>query len=59
MPKFDIKLTVFRTIEAKDIDEAEAIADSQKAMVMRLGLADDLGWEGAVTRIALKNTKGN
>lgn len=54
MPKFDIELTVFRTVEAANIDEAEAIADSQKAMVLRLGLADDLGWEGAATRIAQK-----
>ena len=57
MPKFDIELTVFRTVEAANMDEAEAIADSQKAMVLRLGLADDLGWEGAATRIAQKTEK--
>jgi len=58
MPKYDIELTFYRTVEAKDIDEAEAIADYEKGRLVNNGLAGDLGWEGAATRIALKSGKG-
>lgn len=59
MPKYDIELTLYRTVEADNIDEAEAIADYEKGRIVNNGLAGDLGWEGAATRIALKPTKGN
>jgi hypothetical protein len=56
MPKYDIELTLYRTVEAKDIDEAEAIADHEKAHIVYW--ADKHGWEGAATRIARKAEKG-
>lgn len=59
MPKYDIELTLYRTVEADNIDEAEAIADYEKGRIVNNGLAGDLGWEGAATRIARKDTKGN
>ena len=59
MPKYDIELTLYRTVEADTIDEAEAIADYEKGRIINNGLAGDLGWEGAATRIARKDTKGN
>ena len=57
MSKYDIKLTLYRTVEANNIYEAEAIADHEKAHIVHW--ADKNGWEGAATRIALKNTKGH
>jgi hypothetical protein len=57
MPKYDIELTLYLTVEADGIAEAEAMADHEKAHIMHW--ADKNGWEGAATRIALKDTKGN
>ena len=55
MPKYDIELTLYRTVEANNIDEAEAIADREKARIVDNGFAGDLGWQGAATRIAQKD----
>lgn len=52
MPKYTVELTLHRTVEADDIDHAEEMADSQKDMVVRTALADNLGWELAVLRVA-------
>jgi hypothetical protein len=57
MPKYDIELTLYRTVEADNIDEAEAIAAHEKAHIVHW--ADKNGWQGAATRIARKDTKGN
>lgn len=59
MPKYNIELSLYRTVEATNIDEAADIADYEKSRIVNNGLAGDLGWEGAATRIALKPTKGN
>lgn len=52
MPKFKVELTLYRTVEADNADHAEAMADSQKDMVVRTALADDLGWEAAILRVS-------
>ena len=52
MPKYDIELTLYRTVEANNIDEAEAIADHEKAHIVHW--ADKNDWQGAATRIAQK-----
>jgi hypothetical protein len=57
MPKYDIELTLYRTVEATNIDEAEAIAAHEKAHIV--DWADKHDWQGAATRIARKDTRGN
>jgi hypothetical protein len=57
MPKYDIELTLYRTVEAANIDEAEAIAAHEKAHIVHW--ADKNGWQGAATRIVRKDAKGD
>ena len=57
MPKFEIQLTLYRTVEAPDIDEASDLADYEKSRLVDSGLAGDLGWEEAETRVKRKKEK--
>lgn len=59
MPKYDIELTLYRTVEATNIDEAADIADEQKARIVNADVADDLGWRGSVVTVRGKSTGGN
>lgn len=54
MPKFEIQLTLYRTVEAANIDEASDLADYEKSRLVDNGLAGDLGWEEAETRVIRK-----
>ena len=54
MPKFEIALTFYREVEASNIDEAADIADYEKSRLVDNGLAGDLGWEQAETRVLRK-----
>ena len=56
MPKFEIELTLYRTVEALTIDDAADIADHEKARLNN-GLLGDLGWEEAVTKVKRKKEK--
>lgn len=56
MPKFEIALTLYRTVEAATIDEAADIADYEKSRLNN-GLLGDLGWEDAVTTVKSKKEK--
>lgn len=51
MPKFEIELTLYRTVEALTIDDAADIADEQKARIVNTGLAGDLGWREAIVTV--------
>jgi hypothetical protein len=51
MPKYEIALTFYREVEASNIDEAADIADYEKSRLVDNGLAGDLGWEQAVTKV--------
>lgn len=57
MPKFDIQLIFYRTVDAASIDEAADIADYEKSRLVDNGLAGDLGWEEAETRVMRKKEK--
>jgi len=45
MPKYEIALTLYRTVEAPDIDAAANMADYEKSRLAGNGLAGDLGWD--------------
>jgi hypothetical protein len=51
MPKYEIELALYRTVEANNIDEAADIGDAEKARLIDSGLAGDLGWREAVTTV--------
>jgi hypothetical protein len=57
MPKFEIELSLYRTVEAANIDEASDLADYEKSRLVDNGLAGDLGWEETVTKVKLKKEK--
>ena len=57
MPKFEIELALYRTVEAATIDEAADIADYEKSRLVDNGLLGDLGWEEAVTTVKRKKEK--
>jgi hypothetical protein len=57
MPKFEIQLTLYRTVEAPNIDEAADLADYEKSRLVDNGLAGDLGWEEAETRVKRKRDR--
>lgn len=58
MPKYEIQLTFYRTVEAADIDEAADLADYEKSRLVDNGLAGDLGWEEATTAVKpIRNKK--
>lgn len=56
MPKYEIELALYRTVEAATIDEAADIADYEKSRLNN-GLLGDLGWEEAVTKVKRKKEK--
>jgi hypothetical protein len=56
MPKFEIELALYRTVEAATIDEAADIADYEKSRLNN-GLLGDLGWEESVTKVKRKKEK--
>lgn len=56
MPKFEIELSLYRTVEAANIDEAADIADYEKSRLTDNGLAGDLGWREAVVTVRSKET---
>jgi hypothetical protein len=54
MPKFEIQLTLYRTVETVDIDAAADIADYNHSLLMRSKLLNDLGWTEVVTKVKSK-----
>ena len=50
MPKFEIQLALYRTVEAATIDEAADIADYELSRLNN-GFLGDMGWEEAVTKV--------
>ena len=57
MPKYEIALTLYRTVEAPTIDDAADMADYERSRLTDNGLAGDLGWEEAVTQVKSKGEK--
>ena len=58
MPKYEIELALYRTVEAATIDEAADIADYEvEEARLNNGLLGDLGWEEAVTKVKRKKEK--
>lgn len=57
MPRYEIQLTFHRTIEAADIDEAADLADYERSRLVDNGLAGDLGWEEATTRVLRRRSR--
>ena len=58
MPKYEIQLTFYRTVEAANIDDAADMADYEKSRLVDNGLAGDLGWEQAMTTVkTIRNKK--
>ena len=57
MPKYEIQLTFYRTVEAADIDAAADMADYEKSRLVDNGLAGDLGWEQAMTTVKTVRNK--
>lgn len=56
MPKFEIQLTLYRTVEAPNIDEASDTADYELSRLNN-GFLGDMGWEEAVTKVIRKRDK--
>lgn len=54
MPKFEIELTFYRTVEAANVEDAADVADYEKSRLVDNGLAGDLGWEETVTKVKRK-----
>lgn len=54
MPKYEVKLAIYRTIEADNIDEAADIADEEKARILDEDLACAMGWRPAVVVVSSK-----
>jgi len=57
MPKYEIELTLYRTVEAPDIDAAADMADIEKSRLAGNGLAGDLGWDELTMTVKLKREK--
>ena len=57
MPKYEIQLTFYRTVEAANIDDAADMADYEKSRLVDNGLAGDLGWEQAMTTVKTVRNK--
>ena len=58
MPKYEVELAFYRTVEANNIDDAADLADIEKARLVDSDLADELGWRGAVVTVRGKPNKG-
>ena len=56
MPKFEIQLTLYRTVEAANIDEASDTADYELSRLNN-GFLGDMGWEEVVTKVKRKKEK--
>ena len=56
MPKFEIELALYRTVEAATVDEAADIADYELSR-MNNGFLGDMGWDEAVTKVKRKKEK--
>jgi hypothetical protein len=54
MPKYEIELTFYRTVEAPSAEDAADMADYEKSRLVDNGLAGDLGWREAVTTVKRK-----
>lgn len=59
MAKYDFELTLYMTIEANSIDEAEEEAEYQHDRLVGNGLAGDLGYEGTVYSVKKQKTKAS
>ena len=59
MAKFEIQLTFYRTVDAADIDEAADLADYERSRLVDNGLAGDLGWQEAVTKVVRKRVRNS
>lgn len=57
MPKYEVALTLYRTVEAPDIDAAADVADIEKSRLAGNGLAGDLGWDELTMTVKLKREK--
>jgi len=53
MAKYEVALTLYRTVEASNAEDAADIADYEKSRLNN-GLLGDLGWEEAVTKVKRK-----
>jgi len=58
MPKYEVELAFYRTVEANNLDDAADLADIEKARLVDSDLADELGWRGAVVTVRGKSEKG-
>ena len=58
MPKFEVELAFYRTVEADNIEDAADLADVEKARLVDSDRAEELGWRGAVVTVRGKPTKG-
>lgn len=58
MPKFEVELAFYRTVEADNIEDAADLADIEKARLVDSDSAEELGWRGAVVVVRGKPTKG-
>lgn len=59
MAKFEIQLTFYRTVDAADIGEAADLADYERSRLVDNGLAGDLGWQEAVTKVVRKGVRNS
>lgn len=57
MPKYEVALTLYRTVQAATIDEAADMADYEKSRLAGNGLAGDLGWDELTMTVKLKREK--
>ena len=53
MAKYEVALTLYRTVEANNAEDAADIADYEKSRLNN-GLLGDHGWEEAVTKVKPK-----
>lgn len=56
MPKYEIALTLYRTVEANNAEDAADIADYELSRINN-GLLGDLGWTEVVTKVKPKKEK--
>jgi len=57
MPKYDLELKLYMTIEADNLDEAEEEAEYQHDRLVGNGLAGDLGYEGTIYSVKKQKAK--
>lgn len=59
MPKYEVQLVLYRTVEAPNADAAADAADYEKSRIVDTGLAGDLGWTEVLTRVQRKKETAN